>query len=97
MFLSIILLNYLIIIEKFSYLKSNIFKTFHKKLFWFFFFNLIFLGYIGSQFPVSPYVELGLICTHLHLLYFVFFVPLFNYILNLFSFNNYYYREFFFY
>lgn len=97
MFLSIILLSYLIILEKFSYLKSNIFKTFHKKLFWFFFFNLIFLGYIGSQFPVSPYVELGLICTHLHLLYFVFFVPFFNYILNLFSFNNYYYRGFFFY
>lgn len=34
------------------------------------------MGYLGSQSPVYPYIELGLICSHFHLLYFFLLIPL---------------------
>lgn len=40
-----------------------------RKYFWVFVFNFIFLGYLGSQTPDFPVIELGLLCTHIHLLY----------------------------
>lgn len=62
-------------IEK-SYISGNVFKPINRTMYWFFVFNYIFLGYIGSQSPVYPYVELGLLFTHLHLLYFFLFIPI---------------------
>jgi ubiquinol-cytochrome c reductase cytochrome b subunit len=59
-----------------SFIKNKSFKPFNRVLFWFFVLNFVFLGYLGSQLPVYPYIELGLICAHFHLLYFFFFIPL---------------------
>ena len=52
------------------------FKPFNRIFFWFFTFNFVFLGFLGSQTPDYPFIELGLICAHLHLLYFFFFIPM---------------------
>ena len=75
MFLSITVIFLLPFLDK-SFIKNKSFKPFNRILFWFFVLNFIFLGYLGSQLPVYPYIELGLICAHFHLLYFFFFIPL---------------------
>jgi len=59
-------------------IKSSMFKGIYKKFFWFFLFNLFYLGFLGAALPVSPYIELGLICTHLHLFFFFLIVPFLN-------------------
>jgi quinol-cytochrome oxidoreductase complex cytochrome b subunit/NADH:ubiquinone oxidoreductase subunit 3 (subunit A) len=46
-----------------------------RQSFWCFVCNFIALGYLGSQTPISPYIELGVICSHIHVLYFVLFIP----------------------
>jgi ubiquinol-cytochrome c reductase cytochrome b subunit len=45
------------------------FEARDRRNFWFFIFNFIFLGFLGSQTPTFPVIELGLICTHYHLFY----------------------------
>ena len=72
MFTSILVLFMLPYVDK-SFVKSKIFKPVNRVLFWFFFFNFVFLGFLGSQSPESPYIELGLLCGHFHLFYFFFF------------------------
>jgi ubiquinol-cytochrome c reductase cytochrome b subunit len=74
MFVSMIILFFLPMLDK-NLIRSKTFKTAHRVLFWVFVFNFIFLGYLGSQEPVSPYIELGVISAHIHLLYFVLFLP----------------------
>lgn len=74
MFLSIFLFALLPIFDTMSYVKSSMFKSLYRKFFWLFTFNLLYLGFLGAKSPVSPYVELGLFCTHLHILYFVLFI-----------------------
>jgi len=76
MFISIFLFAFLPSFDSMSYIKSSFFKTLYRKFFWLFVFNLLYLGFLGAKSPVSPYVELGLICTHFHILYFVFFILL---------------------
>ena len=75
MFVSLLVLFLLPFIDK-SLIKNKTFKPFNRTLFWFFGFNFLFLGYLGSQTPVFPYIELGLICAHFHLLYFFLLIPL---------------------
>lgn len=74
MFLSITVIFLLPFLDK-SLIRSKSFKPLNRILFWFFVLNFVFLGYLGSQLPVYPYIELGLICAHFHLLYFFFFIP----------------------
>lgn len=73
--ISMICLFFLPYIDK-SYIKGKAFKPIHRIVFWMFVFNFIYLGFLGSQTPTYPYVEMGLICSHLHLFYFFFFIPL---------------------
>jgi ubiquinol-cytochrome c reductase cytochrome b subunit len=75
MFVSLLVLFTLPFIDK-SLIKNKTFKPFNRSLFWFFSFNFLFLGYLGSQSPVFPYIELGVICSHFHLLYFFLLIPL---------------------
>jgi len=86
MFVSMIVLFFLPMLDK-TNIRSKTFKVFHRFLFWIFVMNFIFLGYLGSQAPISPYIELGVISAHFHLLYFFLFIPvitLFDYSLNTF-------------
>lgn len=64
-------------------IKGNYFKSINKKDFYFFFFNFLFLGYIGLQLPVYPYLQVGTICSHLHFSYFFLIWVNNNYYLNL--------------
>ena len=75
MFVSLLVLFLLPFIDK-SLIKNKTFKPFNRSLFWFFSLNFLFLGYLGSQSPVFPYIELGVICSHFHLLYFFLLIPL---------------------
>jgi len=75
MFVSMIILFFLPILDK-NIVRTKTFKSVHRILFWIFVFNFIFLGYLGSQAPISPYIELGVISSHIHLFYFVLFLPI---------------------
>ena len=77
MFLSLIILFTLPILDR-ELIKNKNYKPFNRIIFWFFVFNFIFLGYLGGQLPITPYIELGLICSHLHILYFVLFISISN-------------------
>ena len=48
----------------------------HKKVFWIFACNFIFLGYLGSQTLVYPIIQLSSICTWIHFYYLFIFLPL---------------------
>lgn len=75
MFCSILILYLLPKID----LKNNrliIHDTTYKKCFWMFFFNFLFLGYLGSQEIVYPVIELSLLCTWYHFYYFLFILPI---------------------
>lgn len=80
MFLSMLLFAFLPSFDVKSYVKSLIFKSIYRKVFWLIVFNLLYLGFLGAKSPVSPYIELGLICTHLHIMYFVFGIYLLSFI-----------------
>jgi quinol-cytochrome oxidoreductase complex cytochrome b subunit len=75
MFVSLLVLFILPFVDK-SLIKNKTFKPFNRSLFWFFSLNFLFLGYLGSQEPVYPYIEFGVICSHFHLLYFFLLIPL---------------------
>ena len=47
----------------------------YKKLFWVFFFNFAFLGFLGSQTVDFPTVFLSLVCSFIHLYYFLIVLP----------------------
>lgn len=79
MFLSLVILFFLPLLDYQSKIKSGIFRTLHKKFFWIFFFNVLYLGVLGGKMPVSPYVELGMICTHIYILYFLFIIPMISF------------------
>jgi ubiquinol-cytochrome c reductase cytochrome b subunit len=90
MFVSMIVLFFLPIFDK-TIIRSKSFKVIHRFSFWLFTFNFLFLGYLGSQAPISPYIELGVISSHLHLLYFFLLLPIitiFEFIINNLYFKN---------
>ncbi len=76
MFLSMLVLFVLPILDKGSE-KNNHFRMFNRIMFWMFTFNFVFLGYLGHQLPVYPYIQLGVICSHFHLFYFL-ILPIIN-------------------
>jgi ubiquinol-cytochrome c reductase cytochrome b subunit len=75
MFGSLVCLFLLPFLEK-SYIRGKMFKPVNRIMFWMFAFNFMFLGFLGSQSPTYPFIELGLICAHFHLLYIFFFIPM---------------------
>nr|YP_009370743.1 apocytochrome b [Eukaryota sp. BB2]AQL10469.1 apocytochrome b [Eukaryota sp. BB2] len=80
MFLSLFIFMFLPFFDYKSQIKSSMFKSFYKKIFWLFLCNLIYLGVLGAATPISPYIELGLICTHFHLLFFTLIVPMISFL-----------------
>lgn len=71
MFLSILILFFLPFLDRDNSIEGKNGKYINRVLFWMFTFNFIFLGYLGSQLPVYPYIELGIICSHFHIFYFL--------------------------
>jgi quinol-cytochrome oxidoreductase complex cytochrome b subunit len=71
MFLSIFILFLLPFLDRSNSDQKKNSRYINRMLFWIFTFNFIFLGYLGSQLPVYPYIELGVICSHIHILYFL--------------------------
>lgn len=80
MFLSMLLFVILPSFDVQSYIKSLLFKTMYRKIFWFITFNLLYLGFLGANEAIQPYVGLGLLGTHLHILYFLFIVCFLSFI-----------------
>ena len=75
MFLSMIVLYIFPILDPgLGYIKiiSSIYRIF----FWFFLLNFVFLGFLGSQTAEYPCVELGLLCTLIHLFYCFVYMPI---------------------
>lgn len=74
MFFSIIILY---LLPKVNSKNKNIIvnDSIYKKFFWLFFFNFLFLGYLGSQSIVVPIVELSLIFTYVHFFYLLYILP----------------------
>jgi ubiquinol-cytochrome c reductase cytochrome b subunit len=70
MFGSLVILFFLPILDK-SLIKSSQFRPIYRKLFWVFIANFLLLGFIGSQEPIYPFIELGLIGTHFYFLFFL--------------------------
>jgi ubiquinol-cytochrome c reductase cytochrome b subunit len=58
-----------------SRIRGNQFRPAMKLAFWFFVVNFLILMWIGSQHPVSPYVEIGQFSTAFYFLWFLFLVP----------------------
>lgn len=71
MFASLVILFFLPILDK-SFIKSSQFRPIFRKLFWIFVVNVFILGFLGSQEPIYPYLEMGLISTHFYFLFFLF-------------------------
>lgn len=86
MFLSIIILFFLPFLDR-ELIKNKNYKPFNRIMFWIFVFNFLFLGYLGGQLPVTPYIELGLICSHIHILYFLSFLSVSS------IYSNFYFRK----
>jgi len=70
MFLCIIMFFFLPLMNR-NKIKSSLFHFINKQKNWFLIVNLTYLGILGYNSPIFPYVEVGLICTHLHLFYFI--------------------------
>lgn len=77
-FASIVCLLIIPFVEK-PMIKGRVFKPLHRITFWIFTFNFIYLGFIGSQESTDTYIALGLICAHIHLLYFFLVLPLISF------------------
>ena len=75
MFFSIIVLFLLPKIDL-KNVRILIHSSLYKKAFWFFTFNFIFLGYLGSQAIVAPIIEVSLFCTWIHFFYLLFLSPI---------------------
>ena len=58
-----------------SRIRGNKFRPFMKIAFWFFVVDFAILTWIGSQHPVSPYVEIGQIATAFYFIWFLLIVP----------------------
>lgn len=56
--------------------RSNQFRPAMKLAFWFFVVNFIILMWIGSQHPVSPFIEIGQVATTFYFAWFLIIVPI---------------------
>lgn len=77
MFISIFILYILPKIDIKS-TRSTFNSNLYKSVFWFFIFNWILLGYLGSQAIVNPIIELSLICTWFNFYYILFIQSFFT-------------------
>lgn len=87
------LLSILVLIALPFYTKSDIkslqFKVISKFFFWFFVFDCILLGWIGSNPAEEPYILIGQYCTIFYFGYLIVIIPIISYIENyLFFFNK---------
>jgi len=57
-------------------LRSPKFDIIFQLFFWYFIFNSLLLGWLGSQLVEQPFIFIGQISTTLYFLYFIFFIPL---------------------
>ena len=62
--------------------RSNQFRPAMKLAFWFFVVDFVILLWIGSQHPVTPYIEIGQIATTFYFLWFILIVPMIGLIEN---------------
>ncbi len=82
LFVFIVIIGLLPILDNISFIKVFLFQRINAKFFWFFFFNLIFLSFIGACPPLHWYLFFGLFFLHIYFLTFLFFLPfsrLFNF------------------
>jgi quinol-cytochrome oxidoreductase complex cytochrome b subunit len=59
-----------------SRIRGNQFRPIMRLAFWFFVVDFIILGWIGSQHPNTPYVEIGQVATVFYFSWFIFIVPM---------------------
>lgn len=77
------LLVYLIMpIADTSRIRGNQFRPMMKFFFWVLIVTFIILTWIGSQHPVSPFVEVGQVATFIYFAWFILFVPIIGIIEN---------------
>ena len=70
--------------------RSYFFKPFFKIAFWFFFFDCLFLGWLGGKPIEYPYLQLGQITTFFYFFYFIILLPSLSFFeKNVWSFSNY--------
>jgi len=69
-----------------SLVSSSSFRPLWKLLFWIFLANFLLLGWIGGNPVEFPFVTIGQILTFSYFFYFIFLVPLFSFLDNLFFF-----------
>ena len=62
--------------------KSYHYNYYYRVLYWVFFFNFVFLGFLGSQTAEVPCIDLGLFCTLVHLSFPFILLPLFSMFLD---------------
>ncbi len=59
----------------FSRIRGSSFRPFMKFAFWLFVIDFLILMWIGSQHPITPYVEIGQIATAFYFIWFIVIVP----------------------
>ena len=72
MFLSIVILAALPFLDN-NRIKGVKFNRVREFEFWSFLNNFVMLGYVGAQSPVYPWIDIGIICSHMHFFYFLLF------------------------
>jgi ubiquinol-cytochrome c reductase cytochrome b subunit len=83
MFGSLVILLLLPLLDR-SRVRGSEFKPLFKLSVWMFAANFIMLTYIGSQHPVSPFVEIGQFCTAFYFSWFLILVPVISILENTF-------------
>lgn len=68
--------------------KTNSFKPLSKLLFWFFVFNFLLLGWLGSQHAEEPFITLSRVCTIFYFSYLIILLPIILYLENNLLFNR---------
>lgn len=81
MFLSILVLFFYPIFNN-GFFNNPVFSSINKFIFWLFLGNFFFLGILGAKNPETPYIQLGLLCSHIHLLVVFLIFPLITLLSN---------------
>jgi ubiquinol-cytochrome c reductase cytochrome b subunit len=58
-----------------SRVRSTYFRPLYAQAFWFFFFDFLFLGWIGQKEVAEPYTYLGIIATVYYFFFFLVLIP----------------------
>jgi ubiquinol-cytochrome c reductase cytochrome b subunit len=84
MFGALLIFLFLPLLDK-SRVRGSEFKPLFKLSVWMFIANFIMLTFIGSQHPVSPFVEIGQFCTAFYFSWFLVIVPVISILENTFA------------